>query len=92
MSRLCKAGSPEAPLRGPTRGPRAPRRGSFPDPGLRCAAAPPTPGLRGASPSPTPEAGVSLFLIRDQVPWLIGLDAELFFIREVILLDTKSIL
>ena len=79
--RLRCAAPPVIPgLRGAVPSPaRAPRRGLFPDPGLRCAAAPPTPGLRGAAPSPTPEAGVSLFLIRDQVPWLIGLDAELFY-------------
>ena len=72
---------PEAPLRGSPGDPRALRRSSFPVPGLPCAA-----------PSRTPGAGASLYLCGDHVRWPIGLDAELFFIRELILLGTTSIL
>ena len=60
------------------------------------AAADSTPGpgtpLRGSTQ--IPGAAASPFLSREQVRWLIGLDAEpfFFFIREVTLLGTTSIL
>ena len=93
---------PEAPLRGPTCDPRAPRRGSFPGPGSAARFVPRSRApLRGCTPDPwaprrcsIPDPGGGCEPFPDQGPGALGhwFRCRTFFIREVILLDTTSIL